>query len=71
LPGGLLFRSLLTAVAIFLLSIAPAIAKRPKPSPCAPDRYVVVEGAPLVGDAGSTAPDVIAVAPKQVTISGG
>ena len=64
-------RALLTAVALLLLAVGPVLAKRPKPTPCPPERYVVVEGAPLVGGAGGTGPDVVAIGPKQVTISGG
>jgi Leucine-rich repeat (LRR) protein len=45
-------------------------AKRPKPTPCPPARYVIVEGAPLVDDVVVAGADAIAVAPSELTIAG-
>ncbi|MCW5889143.1 MAG: hypothetical protein KIT14_01185 [bacterium] len=53
-------------------AVHPAVAaKRPKPEPCAGGRFLVLEGGPLVAEAGSPRFDAVAIAAGQVGIDSG
>src|SRR5688572_7207992 len=71
-PGGglLVYRRIAIAVVCLIASAGTGAAKQPKPDPCPPARYVVIEGAPLVDGVVTMGADVVAIAPGEITIAG-
>ena len=64
-------RLTLVVVAVVGLVGAASAARKPKPQPCPPGRYLVTQGAPIVTGAGTPQTDAVVVSTNQLVIGSG